>query len=159
MPQFDVSSFGTQLFWLTLAFGILYIVISKIIAPKAESIIINRNRYLEENITASENDYDKAESLRKEKEMKLREFNFEIEKFRKEGLDSLEAHFADRNAELDRVLSKKTKESFLDAQKYLTSFHKYENKSCIDLAAFIIEKITDKPADLELLEKIYREKQ
>lgn len=159
MPQFDVSSFGTQLFWLTLAFGILYIVISKIIAPKAESIIINRNRYLEENITASENDYDKAESLRKEKEMKLREFNFEIEKFRKEGLDSLEAHFADRNAELDRVLSKKTKESFLDAQKYLTSFHKHENKSCIDLAAFIIEKITDKPADLELLEKIYREKQ
>ena len=159
MPQFDVSSFGTQLFWLTLAFGILYIVISKIIAPKAESIIINRNRYLEENITASENDYDKAESLRKEKEMKLREFNFEIEKFRKEGLDSLEAHFADRNAELDRVLSKKTKESFLDTQKYLTSFHKHEDKSCIDLAAFIIEKITDKPADLELLEKIYREKQ
>jgi len=96
MPQFDVSSFGTQLFWLTLVFGVLYIAISRIIAPKAESIMINRNRYLEENITASENDYGKAESLRKEK--------------------------------------------------------------CIDLAAFIIEKITDKPADLKLLEKIYREK-
>ena len=158
MPQFDVSSFGTQLFWLTLAFGILYIVISKIIAPKAESIIINRNRYLEENITASENDYDKAESLRKEKEMKLREFNFEIEKFRKEALDSLDAHFANKDSELVESLSKKTKESFLEFQKYLASFHEQENKSCVDLAAFIIEKITDKPTDLELLQKIYRKK-
>jgi F-type H+-transporting ATPase subunit b len=78
MPQFDVSSFGTQLFWLTLAFGILYIVISKLIVPKAESIIINRNRYLEENITASENDYGKIEFLRKEKEIKLRKLNIKI---------------------------------------------------------------------------------
>jgi len=158
MPQFDVSSFGTQLFWLTLAFGILYIVISKIIAPKAESIIINRNRYLEENITASERDSALAESLRKEKEMKLREFNLEIEKFRKEALDSLDAHFANKDSELVESLSKKTKESFLEFQKYLASFHEQENKSCVDLAAFIIEKITDKPTDLELLQKSYRKK-
>ena len=158
MPQFDVSSFGTQLFWLTLAFGILYIVISKIIAPKAESIIINRNRYLEENITASERDSALAESLRKEKEMKLREFNLEIEKFRKEALDSLDAHFVNKDSELVESLSKKTKESFLEFQKYLASFHEQENKSCVDLAAFIIEKITDKPTDLELLQKIYRKK-
>lgn len=158
MPQFDVSSFGTQLFWLILAFGILYIVISKIIAPKAESIIINRNRYLEENITASERDSALAESLRKEKEMKLREFNLEIEKFRKEALDSLDAHFANKDSELVESLSKKTKESFLEFQKYLASFHEQENKSCVDLAAFIIEKITDKPTDLELLQKIYRKK-
>lgn len=158
MPQFDVSSFGTQLFWLTLAFGILYIVISKIIAPKAESIIINRNRYLEENITASERDSALAESLRKEKEMKLREFNLEIEKFRKEALDSLDAHFANKDSELVESLSKKTKESFLEFEKYLASFHEQENKSCVDLAAFIIEKITDKPTDLELLQKIYRKK-
>jgi len=158
MPQFDVSSFGTQLFWLTLAFGILYIVISKIIAPKAESIIINRNRYLEENITASERDSALAESLRKEKEMKLREFNLEIEKFRKEALDSLDAHFVNKDSELVESLSKKTKESFLEFQKYLASFHEQENKSCVDLAAFIIEKITDKPTDLELLQKSYRKK-
>lgn len=158
MPQFDASSFGTQLFWLTLAFGILYIVISKIIAPKAESIIINRNRYLEENITASERDSALAESLRKEKEMKLREFNLEIEKFRKEALDSLDAHFANKDSELVESLSKKTKESFLEFEKYLASFHEQENKSCVDLAAFIIEKITDKPTDLELLQKIYRKK-
>jgi len=158
MPQFDVSSFGTQLFWLTLAFGILYIAISKLIVPKAESIIINRNRYLEENITASENDYGKIEFLRKEKEIKLRKLNIEIEKLRKEAIDSLDANFASRTAELNEALSRKTKESFLDVQKYLASFHKHENESCIDLAAFIIEKITNKPADLKILEKIYREK-
>jgi F-type H+-transporting ATPase subunit b len=158
MPQFDVSSFGTQLFWLTLAFGILYIAISKLIVPKAESIIINRNRYLEENITASENDYGKIEFLRKEKEIKLRKLNIEIEKLRKEAIDSLDANFASRTAELNEALSRKTKESFLDVQKYLASFHKHENESCIDLAVFIIEKITNKPADLKILEKIYREK-
>lgn len=158
MPQFDVSSFGTQLFWLTLAFGTLYIVISKIIVPKAESIIINRNRYLEENITASERYSALAESLRKEKEMQSQEFNLKIAKFQKEALDSLDAHFANKDSELVKSLSKKTKESFLEFQKYLGSFHEQENKSCVDLAAFIIEKITNKPTDLELLQKIYRKK-
>lgn len=37
--------------------------------------MINHNCYLEENITASENDYSEAESLWEEKEMKLQEVN------------------------------------------------------------------------------------
>lgn len=158
MPQFDVSSFGTQLFWLTLVFGLLYIAIRRIIAPKAESIMINRNRYLEDNIIASENTYSKVESLRKEKEMQIWECNVEIKKLRKEALAWLDKNFADRNAELSAVLSKKTQESLLEAEEYLSSFYRHENKSCVDLAAFVIETITNKPADLELLEKIYRKK-
>lgn len=158
MPQFDVSSFGTQLFWLVLAFGILYIAISKLIVPKVESIMINRNRYLEKNITASENDCGKIEFLLKEKEIKLHKLNIEIAKLRKEATDSLDASFASRTVDLNEALSRKTKESFLDVQKYLASFHKLENEPCLDLAAFIIEKITGKPADLQLLAKIYREK-
>ena len=155
MPQFDVSSFSSQLFWLTLVFGVLYIIVSKFIAPKAETILINRNRYLEENISASENDNNKAHSLRQQREEKLRELNIDIEKLQKDAIQALDAHFLDKNIHLTSALSQKTQEAFSEIQKYLSSFHKIEDKSCIDLAAFIIEKITDKPADLKLLEKIY----
>ncbi len=155
MPQFDVSSFSTQLFWLSLVFGVLYIIVSRLIAPKAESIMINRNRYLEDNIISSENDYSKAHSMRQQKEEKLRELDIATQKLQKDALDTLDAYFTNKNKQLEASLAQKTQESFAEIQNYLSSFHKNEDKSCIDLATFIIEKITDKSADPDLLKKIY----
>ena len=54
MPQFDVSSFSSQLFWLAIVFAILYFIVSKFIAPKAESILTARNRYIEDDINYAE---------------------------------------------------------------------------------------------------------
>ncbi len=155
MPQFDVSSFGLQLIWLSLVFGALYLTVSKLIAPKAESILINRNRYFEDNIHASEIDQNKTNSLFQQKEQKLQELNAEIAKLQKDATDKLDEYFFDKNVKLTSALAQKTQESFSEIQNYLNSFGKNEEKSCIDLAAFIIEKITDKPADLKLLKKIY----
>lgn len=155
MPQFDVSTFSSQLFWLVLVFGFLYIAVSKFIAPKAEIILTSRNRYLEDNISASEEYNYKAQTLRQTKEDRLTELNADAEEIRKEAMRVLESYFLGKKTALASSLQEKTNESLLDIQKYMDSFHVNEVKPCVDLAAFIIEKITDKPADLKLLEKIH----
>ena len=64
-------------------------------------------------------------------------------------------NFTKKNNQLESSLAAKTQKSFAEIQNYLHSFHENEDQSCIDLAAFIIENITDKSANIELLKKIY----
>lgn len=158
MPQFDVSHFSSQLFWLVLAFGFLYIVVLKFIAPKAETILTSRNRYLEDNIIDSERYNEQARSLQESREQELEELRLESEKIRSAAIATLEELFAKKKGDLSEVLSNKAGELRLELQNYVKSFHSKESDSCIDLASFIIEKITDKPADMKLLKKICSEK-
>ena len=68
MPQLNPEFWISQIFWLTLTFGILYIVLSKIILPKISSNLELRKSQIQENIEA-------AEKQRKSSESKLKEYD------------------------------------------------------------------------------------
>ena len=67
MPQLNPEFWISQIFWLTLTFGILYIVLSKLILPKISANLELRKSQIQENIEA-------AEKQRKNSEAKLKEF-------------------------------------------------------------------------------------
>jgi len=68
MPQLNPEFWVSQIFWLTLTFGILYIVLSKIILPKISANLELRKSQIQENIEA-------ADKQRKSCETKLREYD------------------------------------------------------------------------------------
>lgn len=43
-PPFDPSTFGSQLFWLVILFGLLYLLMSRVALPRVGSIIEERDR-------------------------------------------------------------------------------------------------------------------
>jgi len=54
MPQFDFSTFASQVTWLAITFGILYLILSIMILPKIGNTISNRhNRIADDLDTAS----------------------------------------------------------------------------------------------------------
>ena len=54
MPQFDFTTFSSQITWLIITFGILYFVLWKFILPKIENTLSNRhNRIADDLDTAS----------------------------------------------------------------------------------------------------------
>ena len=55
MPQLNPEFWISQIFWLTLTFGILYIVLSKLILPKISANLELRKSQIQENIEAAEN--------------------------------------------------------------------------------------------------------
>jgi F-type H+-transporting ATPase subunit b len=67
MPQLNPEFWISQIFWLTLTFGILYLVLSKLILPKISANLETRKSQILENIEA-------AEKQREDSEMKLKEF-------------------------------------------------------------------------------------
>ena len=68
MPQLDPEFWISQIFWLIITFGILYIVLSKFILPKISSNLELRKSRIQENI-------ETADKQRENSEIKLKEFN------------------------------------------------------------------------------------
>ena len=67
MPQLNPEFWISQIFWLTLTFGILYVVLSKLILPKISANLESRKSQISDNIEA-------ADKQREESEAKLREY-------------------------------------------------------------------------------------
>ena len=68
MPQLNPEFWISQIFWLTLVFGILYIVLSKLILPRISSNLELRKSQIQENIEA-------ADKQREDSEIKLKEYD------------------------------------------------------------------------------------
>tara|TARA_B100001287_G_scaffold120450_1_gene101497 strand:- start:659 stop:1168 length:510 start_codon:yes stop_codon:yes gene_type:complete len=68
MPQLNPEFWISQIFWLTLTFGILYVVLSKLILPKISANLELRKSQIQENIEAAEKQREDSESKLKEYE-------------------------------------------------------------------------------------------
>ncbi|MES2678039.1 MAG: hypothetical protein V4612_07010 [Pseudomonadota bacterium] len=49
MPQFNPESFSSQLFWLAICFGLIYISMSKIFLPRIRDILKERHHNIDHN--------------------------------------------------------------------------------------------------------------
>ena len=67
MPQLNPEFWISQIFWLTITFGVLYIILSKLILPKISANLELRKSQILENIEA-------AEKQREESELKIEEY-------------------------------------------------------------------------------------
>ena len=67
MPQLNPEFWISQIFWLTLVFGSLYILLAKFILPKISNNLETRKAQIAENIEA-------AEKKREESDKKLKDY-------------------------------------------------------------------------------------
>ena len=67
MPQLNPEFWVSQIFWLILTFGFLFIILSKLILPKISNNIEDRKSKILENI-------DTAEKQRSDSENKIKEY-------------------------------------------------------------------------------------
>ncbi len=68
MPQLDPEFWFSQIFWLVITFGILYLVLSKLILPKISDNLETRKSQVLDNL-------ELAEKQRNDSEAKLKEFD------------------------------------------------------------------------------------
>lgn len=66
-PPMDAHSFPSQIFWLVIFFGLLYLLMSKLALPKMEKVLTNRHK-------AIESDLSRASALKNETEAAVRSY-------------------------------------------------------------------------------------
>ena len=68
MPQLEITTYPSQIFWLVVSFLILYLIMSRFIIPKISSVIKNRESEIKNNIHISEQMYKDTEIINNEYE-------------------------------------------------------------------------------------------
>ena len=68
MPQLNPEFWFSQIFWLIITFGILFVILSKLILPKISENLEIRKSQISENIEAAEKEREESENKIKEYE-------------------------------------------------------------------------------------------
>ena len=141
MPQLNPEFWVSQIFWLTLTFGILYVVLSKLILPKISNNLESRKSQILENIEA-------AEKQREDSEAKLKEYEEIISKSKLEAKNifsqSREKVIKDINAKKE-VLDKQIDEEISEAEQEINSLRENApnkiNTIAIETSSELIQKL------------------
>ncbi len=54
MPQLDAATFLPQLFWLAIAFGVLYLIVSRLALPRVGEVLQARSERIEADLARAE---------------------------------------------------------------------------------------------------------
>jgi F-type H+-transporting ATPase subunit b len=63
LPQFDITTFPSQIFWLVVAFSLLYILFSSRVLPDISSVIEKRKKSIESDLLEAEKLQAEAEDV------------------------------------------------------------------------------------------------
>ena len=141
MPQLNPEFWISQIFWLTLTFGILYLVLSKLILPKISANLESRKSQILENIEA-------AEKQREDSETKLKDYEEIISKSRLDAKtifnQAREKALKDINAKRE-VLDSQIDEEISKAEEEIKTLRNGApdkiNKIAIETSSELIQKL------------------
>ena len=141
MPQLNPEFWISQIFWLTLIFGSLYVLLSKLILPKISDNLEARKSQIAENI-------ETAEEQRKESDQKLKDYEKIINDAKIEAKNifnqTREKILRDINNKKES-LEKEIDEEINKAEKEILDFKKKSpekiNKIAIETSADLIKQI------------------
>ena len=141
MPQLNPEFWVSQIFWLTLTFGILYVVLSKFILPKISANLELRKSQIQENIEA-------ADKQRQDSESKIKEFEKIILKSKSEAKnifkETREKALKDINSKKE-TLEKQINEEIKKAEEEINELKKTApqriNKIAIETSSEILKSL------------------
>ena len=141
MPQLNPEFWVSQIFWLIITFGILYIVLSKLILPKISTNLELRKSQISDNIEA-------ADKQREESKSKLKEYDEIISKSKTETKNifnqAREKALKDINAKkeiLDKQIDEEIKKAEDEINKLRQSAPEKITKIAIEISSQLIQKL------------------
>ena len=141
MPQLNTEFWISQIFWLSLTFGILYIVLSKLILPKISDNLESRKSKILENIEA-------AEKQREGSETKLKEYEEIISKSKLEAKNIFNQARGKTLKDINNkkeLINKQIDDEIINAEHEIKALHDSAhdkiNKIAIETSSELIQKL------------------
>lgn len=149
LPQFDPSSYPTQIFWLFAFFAFLYIFFSKKTLPEISSVLENRREHIESYT-------QDAEDLRNKAEETQRIYEDGLESARKESAQitfDLHEEIKEKSQHKNDFFLEKSKHEINELEKRIeeakVSAFKDMNQIAAEIASAATEKIVGIDMDLK----------
>jgi len=141
MPQLNPEFWISQIFWLTIIFGSLYILLSKLILPKISNNLETRKSQIAENIEAAEKQRNDSDQKLKDYEKIINNAKIEAKNIFRQAREKILRDINNKKKNLEEKIVEevnKAEEEIIDFKK--KSPEKI-NKIAIETSADLIKKI------------------
>jgi len=147
MPQLNPEFWISQVFWLTLTFGILYVVLSKLILPKISTNLEIRKSKILENIEA-------AEKYREESEQKIKEYDkiiqgnkIEAKNYFNQARKKILKDINLKKENLDKELNEEVKKAEIEIEDLKNKSPEKINKIAIEISTDLTQQLIGVPVN------------
>jgi F-type H+-transporting ATPase subunit b len=108
MPQLDLSTFPSQIFWLAVFFVVLYLLMAKLAIPRIERVIDERRNRVENDLDKAGQMKSEAEAVIAAYEKALADARHQAQLTMKETSDRLAGIAAERQRQAGAVIAERT---------------------------------------------------
>lgn len=147
LPQLNVNTFPSQIFWLFVVFAILYVFFSKKTLPEISKVLENRKERIENDLASAEKLRQEAEDVhntyeeslsdaRQEAAQAFKDFEKSIEEQSEKNLEDIRIKTAESIAALEEKINQSLKNIMADMENIAA-----------EIAADAAEKIIDMKID------------
>lgn len=110
-PPFDPATFPSQLLWLALTFGALYLLMSRLALPRIGGILENRKALIDADLAAADADRQKTDAAIAAYEQALAEAKAKAQGIANETRTAIQADLAAKRGAAEADLSAKVSEA------------------------------------------------
>ena len=141
MPQLNPEFWFSQIFWLIITFGFLFIVLSKLILPKISENLETRKSEILENITAAEKHREASENKIKEYEKIILDSKNEAKNYFSKAREKILKDIDKKKKTLENEINKEIK----NAEKEITDLKSKSidkiNKIAVETSSNLVKQL------------------
>lgn len=158
MPQLEVGFFPSQILWLLITFGVLYLYVQNFIVPKIGGIVSNRQDFIQETLDEIKKLDERIKALQAECAKEVLATSNKVEEINSKMLAEFNAIKRERLG----VVERKSEEMYTKFLNEFSSELKGKNAadfaaSTIDTASYILNKALGVVLQSKLLTECYDE--
>ena len=141
MPQLNPEFWISQIFWLTLSFGVLYVVLSKLILPKISANLELRKSQIQENIEAAEKQRASSETKLKEYEDIVLKSKLKAKNIIKDAKEKLLKDINSKKETLEKQINEEIKKVEKEINELKRTAPQRINKIAIETSSEILKSL------------------
>ena len=141
MPQLNSEFWISQIFWLTLVFGTLYVLLSKFILPKISNNLETRKSQIVENVEAAEKQREESDQKIKDYENIINESKIEAKNIFNQAREKILKDINNKKESLKKEIDEEIKKAETEILNLKNKSPEKINKIAIETSADLIKQI------------------
>jgi len=141
MPQLNPEFWISQIFWLTITFGILYVVLSKLILPRISANLEIRKSQILDNIEAAEKQREESEIKIAEYESTVISSKVEAKNYFKQARENLLKNINQKKDILDKNLNEEVQKAEYEIQELKNRAPEKINKIAVETSKDLLRQL------------------
>ena len=141
MPQLDPEFWISQIFWLIISFGMLFIILSKLVLPKIGENLETRKSQISENIEAAEKGKEESENKIKEYEKIILDSRNEAKNYFNKAREKILKDIEKKRKTLENEVNEEINKTEMEISELINSSQEKISKIASETSSDLIKQL------------------